>query len=210
MSQQHKLNERPKLSGFMASRRPSGLKGLHHAAYRCKNTVETRKFYEGFLGLLLVEALHIRLPSGEDVLHTFFQLDDGSALAFFDAPLRPFDFKDQSDFDLHIAFEVSDQTVLEQFMAKGKALGMEVRGISDHDFIHSIYFRDPNGYVIELANVPDKVSNHFDRARIEASAVVDGFMSSVRGIGNAKAIINTDDWQARKDSKEKGERGSKL
>ena len=35
-------------------------------------------------------------------------------------------------------------------LAKGKAAGIETRGISDHEFIHSIYFRDPNGYVIEL------------------------------------------------------------
>ena len=35
-------------------------------------------------------------------------------------------------------------------MAKGKAAGMEVRGIADHKMIDSIYFRDPNGYVIEL------------------------------------------------------------
>ena len=34
--------------------------------------------------------------------------------------------------------------------AKGKAEGREVRGISNHGFIDSIYFRDPNGYVIEL------------------------------------------------------------
>jgi catechol-2,3-dioxygenase len=27
---------------------------------------------------------------------------------------------------------------------------VEARGIIDHGFIHSIYFRDPNGYVIEL------------------------------------------------------------
>ena len=40
-------------------------------------------------------------------------------------------------------------------MAKGKAEGREVRGVSDHHFIRSIYFRDPNGYVIELtAKVP--------------------------------------------------------
>ena len=25
-----------------------------------------------------------------------------------------------------------------------------MRGVSDHSFIDSIYFRDPNGYVIEL------------------------------------------------------------
>ena len=28
--------------------------------------------------------------------------------------------------------------------------GIETRGVSDHGFIKSIYFRDPNGYVIEL------------------------------------------------------------
>jgi len=33
---------------------------------------------------------------------------------------------------------------------KGKAAGIDTRGISDHGFIDSIYFRDPNGYVIEL------------------------------------------------------------
>jgi catechol-2,3-dioxygenase len=36
-------------------------------------------------------------------------------------------------------------------LAKGKAASVETRGVSDHGFIHSIYFRDPNGYVIELA-----------------------------------------------------------
>ena len=29
--------------------------------------------------------------------------------------------------------------------------GIEHRAISDHGFIHSVYFRDPNGYVAELA-----------------------------------------------------------
>jgi catechol-2,3-dioxygenase len=33
---------------------------------------------------------------------------------------------------------------------KGKKAGIDTRGISDHHFIDSIYFRDPNGYVIEL------------------------------------------------------------
>ena len=35
--------------------------------------------------------------------------------------------------------------------ARGKAQGIETRGIADHGFVQSIYFRDPNGYVIELA-----------------------------------------------------------
>jgi catechol 2,3-dioxygenase-like lactoylglutathione lyase family enzyme len=137
------------------------IKGLHHNAYRCRDSEETRKFYEDFLGLPLVHTLKIEETitgrrTGTGVLHTFFQLDDGSCLAFFEAPDMPFEFKQQHDFDLHIALEVSPEA-LEAMFAKGKAEGREVRGVSDHRFIRSIYFRDPNGYVIELAA---KVAGH--------------------------------------------------
>ena len=128
------------------------LKGLHHSAYRCRDSEETRQFYSDFLGLPLVNALQIReTKSGRatKTLHSFYQLDDGSCLAFFEAPDMPFDFKKQHDFDLHIALEVSPED-LQTMFAKGRAAGMETRGVSDHEFIDSIYFRDPNGYVIEL------------------------------------------------------------
>jgi catechol 2,3-dioxygenase-like lactoylglutathione lyase family enzyme len=128
------------------------LKGLHHNAYRCRDSEETRKFYSYFLGLPLVQAFQIHeTKSGRatKTLHSFYQMDDGSCLAFFEAPDMPFDFKTQHDFDLHIALEVS-QTDLQAMFAKGKTAGLETRGISDHGFIDSIYFRDPNGYVIEL------------------------------------------------------------
>jgi catechol 2,3-dioxygenase-like lactoylglutathione lyase family enzyme len=128
------------------------IRGLHHNAYRCRDSEETRRFYEDFLGLTLAEALEIReTKSGRktDTLHTFYRLDDGSFLAFFEAPDRPFEFKAQHDYDLHIALEVSPEHLREMF-AKGKAAGIETRGISDQGFIDSIYFRDPNGYVIEL------------------------------------------------------------
>lgn len=129
------------------------IKSLHHAAYRCRNSEETRAFYEDFLGLPLTNALVIgETKSGRtaNVLHTFFEMADGSCLAFFEEPDEPFEFKDQRDFDLHIALEVSPET-LDRLFEAGKAAGIETRGISDHGFIESIYFRDPNGYVIELA-----------------------------------------------------------
>src|SRR4029077_20482156 len=94
--------------------------------------------------------------TGAGVLHSFFQLDDGSCLPLFEAPEMPFEFKEQHDFDLHIALEVTPEA-LDNMFAKGKAEGREVRGVSDHKFIRSIYFRDPNGYVIELtAKVPGR------------------------------------------------------
>ena len=134
------------------------IKGLHHNAYRCRDSEETRRFYEDFLGLPLVHSLEIGTTMtgrGTEVLHTFYQMDDGSFLAFFDDPQTPFEFKDQRDFDLHIALEI-EHIRLQAMMDKGVANGIETRGISDHGFIDSIYFRDPNGYVIELtAKRPD-------------------------------------------------------
>ena len=128
------------------------IKGLHHNAYRCRDSEETRRFYEDFLGLPLADAFAIaetKTGRKTDVLHSFYEMGDGSFLAFFEAPGQPFEFKDQHDYDLHIALEVDDAT-LHAMLAKGKAAGIETRGVSDHGFIRSIYFRDPNGYVIEL------------------------------------------------------------
>ena len=76
-------------------------------------------------------------------------MDDNSCIAFFEAPDQPFVFKDQHDFDLHIALEVSYENLIKMFK-KGKKEKIDTRGISDHGFISSIYFRDPNGYVVEL------------------------------------------------------------
>ncbi|MEO8144584.1 MAG: VOC family protein [Betaproteobacteria bacterium] len=157
------------------------IKGLHHNAYRCRDAEETRKFYEDFLGLPLSHTLEIRESmSGRktETLHTFYRLGDGSYLAFFEAPDMDFEFKRQHDYDLHIALEV-EQPVLEKKFAEGKARGIETRGVSDHGFIQSIYFRDPNGYVIELTV---KMPEH-DRAMDPGS-------------NNARAKL--DRWQAAK------------
>ncbi|MEQ8667447.1 MAG: VOC family protein [Rhodospirillales bacterium] len=143
------------------------IKGLHHNAYRCRDSEETRQFYEDFLGLPLADAFEITTTkSGRDtaVLHSFYELGDGSFLAFFEAPDMPFSFKEQHDFDLHIALEV-DYDTMTAFMEKGKSAGMETRGVSDHGFIHSIYFRDPNGYVIELTAKTDIAEEYAAHAR---------------------------------------------
>jgi catechol 2,3-dioxygenase-like lactoylglutathione lyase family enzyme len=148
------------------------IKGLHHNAYRCRDSEQTRRFYEEFLGLPLAGTLEItETKSGRKTatLHTFYRMDDGSYLAFFEAPDMPFEFKTQHDYDLHIALEVQPE-VLEPMMAKGKAAGIETRGIADHGFIHSIYFRDPNGYVIELTARMPNHARAMDPATNEARA----------------------------------------
>lgn len=157
------------------------IKGLHHNAYRCRDAEETRVFYEDFLGLPLSGTLAIsetKTGRKANVLHVFFQMADGSYLAFFEAPDQPFEFKKQHDYDLHIALEVSPQT-LQSMLEKGKAEGREVRGPVDHEFLNSIYFRDPNGYVIELTA---KTARHDDEMDPRKN--------------RAREILN--EWQARK------------
>ena len=128
------------------------IRKLHHNAYRCRDSEETRAFYEDFLGLPLVGTIELsETKTGRSTytLHPFFRLDDGSHLAFFESQEMPFEFKNQHDYDLHIALEVGAEH-LQPMLDKGRARGIEVRGPSDHGMIDSIYFRDPNGYVIEL------------------------------------------------------------
>ena len=146
------------------------IKGLHHNAYRCRDSGETRAFYEDFLGLELACTLDIEeTMTGRKTrtLHTFYEMGDGSYLAFFEAPDRPFEFKAQHDYDRHIAVEVTRPHMLEMF-EKGKQAGIETRGIADHGFIDSIYFRDPNGYVIELTCRRDDYDQQMVKARARA------------------------------------------
>ena len=159
------------------------IRGLHHNAYRCRDSEQTRRFYEDFLGLPLAEAFEItQTKSGRatSVLHSFFRMGDGSFLAFFEAPDMPFEFKSQHDFDLHIALEV-DEATLNSMLEKGRAAGMETRGISDHGFLRSIYFRDPNGYVIELTAKTPGYDGAMDKARIEARAKLDRWQAAKKG-----------------------------
>jgi catechol 2,3-dioxygenase-like lactoylglutathione lyase family enzyme len=156
------------------------IKKMHHNAYRCRDSEETRQFYEDFLGLRLAGTLEIKeTKSGRktNALHTFYELDDGSYLAFFEVPDMAFEFKQQHDFDLHIALEV-DEAALNLMLARGKESGVETRGVSDHGFIHSIYFRDPNGYVIELtAKMPDH-EQAMNPAANKARAKLDSWQAS--------------------------------
>ena len=156
------------------------IKGLNHAAYRCRNSEETRRFYEEFLELPLAHTLLIgETKTGREtrVLHTFYRMGDGSCVAFFEAPDMPFAFKAQHDFDLHIALETDEET-LTRMLAKGRTSGIETRGPSDHGFIHSIYFRDPNGYVVELtAKVPGN-EDALDSAKSGARAALDAWEAS--------------------------------
>jgi catechol 2,3-dioxygenase-like lactoylglutathione lyase family enzyme len=135
---------------------PPPVRGLHHFAWRCRDCEETRHFYEDLLGLPLVHVIRAdHVPStGEycPYVHIFFQMQDGSYIAFFDlgdnvasapSPNTP-------DWVNHLALRVDNRDALLAAKARLEAAGVEVLGITDHHIIESIYFFDPNGIRLEL------------------------------------------------------------
>src|SRR5690242_5203606 len=59
-------------------------RGIHHAAFVCKDVEETIRFYQDFLGFPLVELVENRDYAGSS--HFFFDLGNGNLLGFFDFP----------------------------------------------------------------------------------------------------------------------------
>lgn len=135
---------------------PPPVLGLHHFAWRCRNAEETRHFYEDVLGLPLVHLIRLdRVPStGEfcPYVHLFFEMADGSNIAFFDlgddtaaepSPNTP-------SWVNHIALRLRTLDELETMKQRLVDHGVDVLGITDHHFVRSIYFFDPNGFRLEL------------------------------------------------------------
>jgi catechol-2,3-dioxygenase len=77
-----------------------------------------------------------------------------------------------ADHDLHIAREI-EPPVLDEMLAKGKSRGIATCGISDRGFVRSIYFRDPNGYVLELTAKTPEHARMMDPVTNGARAILD-------------------------------------
>ena len=129
--------------------------GLHHYAYKCKNLNETINFYRDILNLPYVHRIEEDyVPStGEYVpySHIFFQLKDGSHIAFFDTKDDQIAKYDCADWINHISFNVESLEDLNQAKQKLIQNNIDVIGpIKHNNFITSIYFFDPNGLRLEL------------------------------------------------------------
>jgi len=132
------------------------LKGLNHVAWRCIDAEQTRHFYEDLLGLPLAHVIRSEhVPStGEysPFCHLFFEMRDGSYIAFFDirdgrgATLS----SDMPRWVHHFAFEVDTIDEVRAIKERLEKAGIEVLGVTDHHFIQSIYFFDPNGLRLEV------------------------------------------------------------
>jgi len=132
------------------------IKKMHHVAYRCNNAAETVSFYTEILNLRFSHAVrNDHVPSTGEFyphLHIFFELGDGSAVAFFELPAEHPMGRDPHtpDWVQHLALELADESSLMSWHARLLEAGLEVIGPTDHGFVKSIYFFDPSGHRLEL------------------------------------------------------------
>ena len=152
--------------------------GLHHFAWRCRDSEETRRFYEDLLGLPLVHVIKSdHVPStGEycPYVHIFFQMRDGSYIAFFDLgdDVKAEPSPNTPSWVNHIALRVESVAALRAAKARLDAAGVEVLGVTDHHIIESIYFFDPNGIRVELTT-PTVPQSEMDAHALRARADLD-------------------------------------
>ena len=133
-----------------SSDRPtSTARGIHHAAFICKDVEETIRFYQDFLGFPLVELVENRDYAGSS--HFFFDLGNQNLLGFFDFPGHDHpEFHETIGALQHMAISVSSDQ-FERAKAKLIEAGIEYLG-PDRGADDSLYFRDPNGLGLELYN----------------------------------------------------------
>jgi glyoxylase I family protein len=160
------------------------LQRLHHVAYRCLDAANTVDFYTNVIGLKFAHAIaQDRVPSTQAFsphLHIFFELGDGSYLAFFELAKAAPPNRDPNtpDWVQHLALEVADEATLNEGKRRLMERGVDVVGPTDHGFCKSIYFFDPSGHRMEMT------------ARTEQAGDLDRFAKA------APAILA--EWEMRK------------
>ena len=126
--------------------------GVHHITLIGADRQTSVDFWEGVLGMpLLFEQPNLDVPEQN---HLYFDPGDGRLITIFTNERHPKDSTPNPEGigNLHhIAFTVSRATYT-QVKQRLDERGIANSGEVDRGFMYSIYFRDPRGQLLELAN----------------------------------------------------------
>ncbi len=155
-----------------AARQANRVRGLHHFAIGTTKMAETKAFYTGIVGLPHTQTWREEFPAGPNgpmkYMHCFFELGDGSALAFFqfaEGHRRAPEKLPREVFDHHIALRLDNTDEVIAMRDKLKAAKLP-SAVIDHGYCYSLYTRDPNGMLVEFAADPDGTEELFvEKAR---------------------------------------------
>ena len=153
--------------------------GFSHVGLATLDMDATLAFYEGVLGFQAVRCDLIELEAGGKIRHVFLDTGQGQLIAFME-PRGVTTIPD--DFDaginrglglpsgmIHFAFEAGSERELDAKREELIAKGVRVRGVVDHEWCKSIYFKDPNGITLEYCVVTRELVE--DDARMQPRSV---------------------------------------
>lgn len=205
------------MTSASARSRPATILGLHHVTLVASNAQRTVDFYTRVLGLRLVKTTVNFDDPGS--YHLYFADERGSAgtvITFFEWPNAPRG-RPGIGGTHHVALRVKDRDALLRWKRRLTDLGLRVIGPYDRQYFTSIYFRDPDGVILEIATegpgmlvdeprdaggddvvqrapAPALVRGARDEASIAATtwpepvARIDGDMSLLRGMHHITAM----------------------
>lgn len=175
------------------------IRAVHHHAFRTKDMEATRKFWEDILGMPLigtfVETVDPVTEGKSNYIHTFFELGDGSKLAFFQ--FEEGYYKDseiagpQDPFDHHVALTLDSKDEVFAFKDRLESAGYPCMEI-DHGYCYSIYFHDPNGMQVELTSDLPVTDEIMARHRKTAHADLESWLAGLKTGNNTYRSLRGD------------------
>jgi len=134
------------------------LNGVHHSARPTWKLKETFDFYQDVMGLPLVHCVAARgwgPDDHPDFLHFFFASGAGSLIAFFyyigdSQPENLVHLPRYNHDATHTAWRVETRDEVMAWRRRLESRGVEIMYQIEHEVVESIYFRDPNGYYLEI------------------------------------------------------------
>jgi catechol 2,3-dioxygenase-like lactoylglutathione lyase family enzyme len=127
------------------------LTGLHHVTLICRDLERTTAFYRDLLGLALVE----RGTNDDDpgTRHFYFgdaQGTPGTLVSFLEYPKMPQGVVGVGSTH-HLAFGVDSEDEQLAWRDYLRSHGVECTDVFDRGAMRAIYFRDPDGHIVEIA-----------------------------------------------------------
>jgi catechol 2,3-dioxygenase-like lactoylglutathione lyase family enzyme len=153
--------------------------GVHHLGLATLDIDRTVEFYTTKLGWTVAWCDILEPSEGGKIKHVFLNTGDGSMVAFMcpeKVPGIPAEWATDINSAqglpgafYHFAFHCDDVQALEAKRDELVSRGVEVTPVVDHEWCRSIYFRDPNGLLLEYCatvrefNDADKEMKHHDQ-----------------------------------------------
>lgn len=131
------------------------LQGIHHITGITDEIQQAHEFYEAALGLRLVKKT-LNQDDGKTE-HWFWANYDGkeigpnSALTLFAWPGSDHRTRQGAGQTHHIAFRAPSREIQEEWREHLQEMGVDVSAVLDRTYFQSIYFRAPDGLLLEIA-----------------------------------------------------------